>query len=414
MTNSKIPTFAPRFHHHSASGLSVRRSFVQVCLRFVLLFTLGGLASPIQGEEMESWVASEDEPIDLTLFIDGIEHWAIFSPVRDYERIPPSDIQGIAQQLLKFQNPDGGWPKNIDWLGKLEPEFLKVQMPDHRWESSFDNRNTYSQIRFLARANELSPEPLYREAVLRGLHFILESQHESGGWRGSDVDAITFNDEVMTGIMHLLNDIVQGDSSFAFLETELRDRLESALQRAIEVTLKCQVRQGERLTAWGQQHDHETLQPVAARSYELAALAAWESAKVVEFLMTLPEPSQEVRQSVIAAVQWFRKSAILGHAYLSIPAPPRPYHQTTVDFDRIFFENETAPPVWARFYSLADGKPFLTRRDGTVVNALHELSYERRIGYDWYGYWPNDALKRYPKWLQESLGAQSSSTFPGG
>ena len=412
MTNSKIPPFLLRFHCHSALGFRVLHSFAQACLRFVLLLTLGGLASHIQGGEVEAWIASEDEPIDLTLFIDGIEHWAIFSPVRDYERIPPSDIHGIARQLLKFQNPDGGWPKNIDWLGKLEPESLKAQMPNHRWESSFDNRNTYSQIRFLARAYELTSEPLYREAVLRGLHYILESQHVSGGWRGSDVDAITFNDEVMTGIMHLLHDIVQGDSSFAFLETELRDRLESALQRAIEVTLKCQLRQGERLTAWGQQHDHETLQPVAARSYELAALAAWESAKVVEFLMMLPEPSPEVRQSVIAAVQWFRKAAILGHAYLSIPAPPRAYHQTTVDFDRIFFENETAPPVWARFYSLVDGKPFLTRRDGTVVNALHELSYERRIGYDWYGYWPNEVLKRYPEWLQQTLKIEVPSKFP--
>ncbi len=341
-----------------------------------------------------------DRSIDLTLFSDSIHHWDIYSTIREYDRIEPNDIDGIAKQFLKFQNPDGGWPKNIDWLGVLEPEALKKEMPNHHWESSFDNRNTYPQIRYLSEAYILTDDERYREAAEKGLEFVLNSQHASGGWRGADVDAITFNDDVMTGIMALLYDIKMRSIPFRWVSDTLLHKIERSFEQALQVTLDCQIVVAGKKTAWCQQHDHFTLAPLKARSYELPSITPRESTSVVAFLMTLEEPSDEVKIAVNSAIQWFRESAIVGQQYMDVPIPERPYHETTVDFDRILVENETAAPIWARYYDLKEAKPFLCKRSGQVVYDLKEIGFERRVGYDWYGFWPNEVIELYADWLQ--------------
>ena len=364
-----------------------------------LLFCVAGLSFSLASEDAEA--TSDEEPIDLSLFIDGIRHWGIFSTVRDYERYQPSEFEGIAEQLIRFQNEDGGWPKNIDWLGKLDPAELREKLVGHHWESSLDNRNTYAQIRYLSEAYELSGNERYRESALRGVHYILDNQNPSGGWRGADVDAITFNDDVMVGVMRLLHDISTAKPPFVWIDADLREACKLAFDQALEVTLACQVPINGIKTAWGQQHDHVTLKPVKARSYELPAVTAMESSGVVEFLMSLEHPSQEVKNAITSAVMWFRQAAIIGYGYVSVPVPERDFHQTKAYFDRVFLKNENAPPVWARFYDLETGKPFICKRDGTIVEDFKDLSYERRVGYDWYGFWPEEVFKIYPEWMQK-------------
>ena len=69
-----------------------------------------------------------------------------------------------------------------------------------------------------------------------------------------------------------------------------------------------------------------------------------------------------------------------------------------IDFDREFVPDSTARPVWARYYDLEKGAPFLALQDGTIVYHLNEISFDRRVGYEWYEFWPERVLKEYPKW----------------
>ncbi|HPR33131.1 MAG TPA: pectate lyase [Prolixibacteraceae bacterium] len=69
-----------------------------------------------------------------------------------------------------------------------------------------------------------------------------------------------------------------------------------------------------------------------------------------------------------------------------------------MDYDRVWIPDSTAQAVWARYYDLEKGEPFLSRNDGTRVYHLSEISFDRRIGYDWYGYWPEKVLEQYPVW----------------
>jgi len=352
-------------------------------------------------------MAPGEEPVDLSLFIDGIRHWGIFSPIREYERYDTTDFQGIAKQLISFQNEDGGWPKNIDWLGKLDPNDIRKRLPDHDWESSLDNNNTYAQIRYLSKTFRLTGNELYRDSALKGIRFILSSQNSSGGWRGSDVDAITFNDDVMLGVMRLLRDISISQEPFQWVEADLREASKRAFERALATTLACQVKINGIKTAWGQQHDHKTLIPIKGMSYELPSVTPKESSGIVEFLMSLENPSTEVKAAISAAVMWFRQAAIIGYGYVSVPVPERKFHQTSAYFDRVFLENPDAHPVWARFYDLERGRPFICRSDGTIVEKFEDLSYEQRIGYDWYGFWPEEVFKLYPDWLKKAYNVET-------
>jgi PelA/Pel-15E family pectate lyase len=345
--------------------------------------------------------------ISLEKFSDGIHHWDLFSTIKDYKRLDTSDVIGIADNLVAYQNEDGGWPKNIDWLAILNADSVKGSLSDRYRESTFDNRNIFPQVEYLSKVYFYSGVEKFRQSALQGFKYILAAQNESGGWIGSDVDAITFNDDVMTGTMGILLDIMYNKEWFDWIEPELRNQLKTSFNEALSVTLKCQIKVNGVKSAWCQQHDHKTLEPVQARSYELPSITARESTDVVLFLMRIKNPGDSIIDAIESAVQWFERSKIQGYTYTRVEIPEVKYHETTVDYDQVLIPDSTAKPVWARYYDLVDGKPFLCRRDGTVVYKLEEIGFERRIGYAWYGYWPEAALRQYPEWKESIITQQN-------
>jgi len=113
------------------------------------------------------------------------------------------------------------------------------------------------------------------------------------------------------------------------------------------------------------------------------ALASSESVKVTRFLMSLPEPSPEVRAAIEGAVAWFRAVAISGVRYgkgeLLKGAP-----QDT---------------LWARYYEIPSMRPVFGDRDKSIHYRLEEISEERRLGYSWYGTYARALLEEeYPAW----------------
>ncbi|MCB9784320.1 MAG: pectate lyase [Candidatus Omnitrophica bacterium] len=331
---------------------------------------------------------------ELSLFRDGISHWQKKNGRdRNDPRFDPSQYVEIANNLVGLQNDDGGWSKDIDWLAQIPRKDLERLHGDMLGRSTFDNHNTYPQIEYLAKVYNLTGNERFRESSERGLDYLLREQRESGGWRGWDVDAITFNDGVMTGIMGMLLDIQNDADHFRWLGEARRDRAEAALDRGIRVTLKCQIEIDGEKTAWCQQHDHTTLKPVQARTYELPSITAQESVDVVRFLKRIHNPSLEIRESIESALKWFRSSAITGYRLERVPIEPVRFENHTATQDVALVEDPSAPPLWARFYDLKTGKPIFCNRDGKVVGSLSEVALERRTGYAWYGYWPSILLQ---------------------
>jgi PelA/Pel-15E family pectate lyase len=345
------------------------------------------------------------KPIPMGYFGDSIHHALMGFKERKapYPQHTPEQIVHIAENLLAWQNPNGGWPKNKDWT-KVLSDKEQSGLPGRtgratRGHSTFDNRTTWSQVDYLARVHHQAQLARYADAAVRGIRYILSQQRSTGGWRGSDVDAITFNDDVMRGILTVLKDIAEDAEHYAFVEKPLRERVKAAFEKGLDCVLKCQIKVGNRLTAWCQQHHHANFRPVWARSYEPPSIVTAESVGVVRLLMSIDNPSPEIIQSVQAAVAWFDRVKIHGLRIKRVKMKPVKHWLHWTDYDNVEVKDPDAPPIWARFYHLRTEEPIFCTRARKITDDYTDLSRERRTGYSWYGYYPAKLLAEYyPKW----------------
>jgi PelA/Pel-15E family pectate lyase len=348
------------------------------------------------------------EAVDLSSFSDGINHalMGYKDKKAPYERYSPEEIDKISENFLVWQNKDGGWPKNIDWLkkysGKEIEEILQREKDGSKSNSTFDNRNIYSQIEYLAKVYHQTGTEKFAESALRGINYILECQHISGGWRGADVDAITFNDDVMQGIMHLLNSILTTRNTYPFIDDPTYLKINMAFEKGIDCILKCQIRVDGRLTAWCQQHSFEDFKPVWARAFEPPSIASSESVSVVRLLMKIENPSKEIIRAVESAVQWLDKVKINGIRVENVAAEPINFKYHYSDFDRVIVKDENAPPIWSRYYDLEIEDPIFCTRQKVITRNYTDLCRERRTGYAWFTYSPTALIKTdFVKWSEK-------------
>ena len=347
-----------------------------------------------------SYAMSQTVP-SMSALHDGIHHWNLEHKERNYKRYSPEQYTKIADNFVAYQNEDGGWPKNIDWMAELPADSVLNTLSDHHRRSTLDNRNTYSQIEYLAQVYTLTKATKYKNAVLDGLEYLLKTQKKNGGWRGWDVDAITFNDEVTTGVLRLFLHINEGDLNFSWLDDTMRKRICQAFNKGIDMILRAQYVQNGVKTVWGQQHDNNTLLPTNARTFELASLTAGESCDVVRLLMEIPHPSDEVVESVKAAMAWFERVAITGMRVEKVAIPEDKAANHEYPYDLVVVKDKKAPRIWSRFYEMSDNTPFMCNRDGIKVYKLSDVKLERRVGYAWYTYAPEKLFKLYKEWLKK-------------
>lgn len=317
------------------------------------------------------------------------------------ERYAVDQYREVADNIVGYQNEDGGWAKNLDMMSKADPQTVIMALKPFQRKSTLDNVNIYPQVDYLAVVYTLTGEGKYADAARRGIGYILNTQYPNGGWRGWDVDAITFNDDVIFGVLSTWLDILEGQACYAWLDEAVRERIKNSFDRGIELILKCQYVQNGIKTVWGQQHDHVTLMPCKARSYELPSLTAGESSNLVMLLMRIKKPSPEIIDAVKCAVAWFEKVKITGKKIVMIQVPEGLAEDPKIKRDRIMVDDPEAAPIWSRYYELEDNTPFLCRRDGVKVYTLAEMPAERRVGYNWFSNWPEKVLKKYPKWLAQ-------------
>ena len=108
-------------------------------------------------------------PLPLDGFSDGIHHWRNANRKTEYARLPAGDVRGIADHILLYQRANGGWRENEDPLRILsEGEKTQIAADRARTDTSFDNRNTWPQIEYLAGAYRITGDIRYRDACLRG------------------------------------------------------------------------------------------------------------------------------------------------------------------------------------------------------------------------------------------------------
>lgn len=343
--------------------------------------------------------------IPLDGFDDAIHHWQN-GHGDGYPRLAAEDTVGMADNLLLYQRADGGWMQNQDPARILDPaERTHFEAESHKTGGSFDNRNIYTQIEYLAAAYTDTHDIRYRDASLRGIEFILAQQDPNcGGWPHT-VPAtqpyhpyITIADDVTSGVLTTLRKASADTRPFGFLDAPLRKRIVQAVERGDACLLRLQVRQDGKLAGWAGQYD-ATLQPAQGRKFELPSIVAQESVGVVRYLMSIPDPSPAVVAAVEGAVDWFHRVEIAGWKIETFDAPLERYQYHASNKDRRLVADPAAAGLWARFYDLHDNSVVLATRESKRVASYSDIPRERRTGYEWYGHWPQPLLDHeYPKW----------------
>jgi PelA/Pel-15E family pectate lyase len=309
----------------------------------------------------------------------------------------------LADVVLSYQTPSGGWSKHLgynrgprqpgmQWTSQSEPG-----EPFH-YVATFDNRATTEELRFLAYVWLATRREDCRQAFIQGLNFILAAQYPNGGWpqvyplEGDYHDDLTFNDDAMTHVIELLQDIKHNAPHVAFVEPALREKAGASLEAGIRCVLRTQLKPAGQRTAWCAQYDALTLQPSSARSMEPASLSGLESSHIVKFLMTVSNPPPEVVASIEGGLKWLDNVKITGLA------------RTKRDGKTAYESNPASKEIyWARFYNLTNNQPVFPGRDGIHYESFGAMAAQNRLGYDYLTTLPGSIIKNGQSKWRKSL-----------
>lgn len=286
--------------------------------------------------------------------------------------IAPNSARAIivADNLLAWQTESGGWDKNQDFSVVMwKPGMAKSsKMSGGIERGTFDNNASLDEMRFLAKVYQSQGGEQYKEGFMRGLDWMLKAQYPSGGWPqfypllNGYWDNVTYNDNAMPRVLNFIAEILQyQDSIYNFIPAEYFDRLETAREKGLEFILISQIEVNGKLTAWCQQHDPVTYEPRMGRAYEHPSIVSAESVSVVRYLMSLPEPSDEIKIAILSALEWFEISRLKDGR-------------------------------WARFYEMGTNVPIFSGRDSIVRYFVNDIETERQNGYSWYNNSPRSLL----------------------
>jgi len=311
----------------------------------------------------------------------------------------------VAENMVLLQTASGGWSKHFDekavdyTRGYLPAEIAALRSPDRRDDATIDNKATTREIRYLAETYRETGNSAYLESARRGVAYLLAAQYANGGWpqyypdRSLYRHQITYNDDAMVRVLQLLQDVAEGRDALAALTPEYAERTREAVSRGIACILATQLKIDGEPTIWAGQYDEITLQPAKARSYELPSLAVSESVSVVRFLIRQPQPTPAIIDAVDNAARWFDRHRLRDTAMRKVEAPGE---ETGQD---VLIETQPGASLWARFYDLDRQQPMFVNRQGEQVARFVDIPNERRVGYAWYGVWPEKLLSQeLPRW----------------
>jgi len=327
-----------------------------------------------------------------------------------------AEARHIADVIVSFQTPAGGWGKNIEMSKELRHageafasnnlsrslspgDFDSPHEPDWNYVGTIDNDATTTQLRFLAKtisASAARDRAAYRAAFLKGMSYLCAAQFPNGGWpqvwplEGGYHDAITYNDNAMVNVMELLRRVADGKGEYSFVPNDISRRAAASFTLGVQCIFATQIKADGRRTVWPQQNDALTLRPTAARNFEPPAQCASESASLLLMLMNdLPHPTPGQREAIRSAAVWFHKTAIYEQSWNQTPEGRR------------LVPDPGAGPIWARYYQAGTDQPVFGDRDKSIHDNVNEISKERRNGYRWYCTDPEDALHRFETWNKE-------------
>jgi len=327
----------------------------------------------------------------------------------------------IAREIVSFQIPSGGWGKNMLRTGVVRAKGQSytgggidpASSDPAKWGYvvTIDNNATITEIRYLSKVQtaQTTDQAKFRASILKGLNYLLAAQTPNWGWpqvyplNGDYHDAITLNDDAMLNVIKLMREVgTSSNSDFAFVDTPTRNKCAAAAGNGTSWLLANQVLVNGKRTVWGQQHDALTNAPTQARAYEMASLTSQESAKIVNFLMSLPNPDAATREAVYAAADFFKATQINGKAWSSGVLVSDSSKNAWSRYYDLSVYNPSATTLAARgrmlFGDFADRHGSAASVYGLIFGSTASVSAERLTGYAQYNTTAQATLSTFATW----------------
>lgn len=296
------------------------------------------------------------------------------------------DIDQYTYNMTTWQISNGGFYKAM--ADKYKSAYTSGNKSEWRSKDggdlgTIDNNATIQEMRLLAvrykETTNSNYKATFKSSFNKALNFILTMQRSTGGlpqvWpkRGNYSDHVTLNDNAMVRAMVTMMDIANRTSPFDsdIIDDATRNKMKSALDKAIDYLLKAQIVNNGNLTVWCAQHDTANYAPRPARAYELESKSGNESMGVVWFLMNWPEQTEAIQKAVKGAIAWYKKNKLADKAFSKTAG----------------IVDKAGSSLWFRFYEVNSDDYFFCDRDGasTKTQDFMKISEERRTGYQWAG-----------------------------
>ncbi len=324
-------------------------------------------------------------------------------PGRDDAWFTSAEARELANVIISYQTPTGGWSKAVDYRGgPRAPGIHWTSQSGDGWHycGTLDNGSTTEQIRFLAAVHSAAPHAEIQSAVLRGIEWVFAAQFPNGAWPQNYPaepgyhEAATLNDNALLHAMELMHDLAKGNAPFTFIDTAVSKRARESFDRALAWLAAAQVKVNGRATVWCAQHHPITLEPVAARKKEPPSLSGAESAEMLKFLMRKVPVSPATTGMVEPALEWLAAHRITG------------MRKTRNAQDRTDYvpDASSREVYWARFYNVQTGKPiFAGADDGLIYGTFSEMAAKNEVGYDYFTTKPAELLeKEMVRWRERA------------
>ncbi|MDY6284214.1 MAG: pectate lyase [Fibrobacter sp.] len=332
------------------------------------------------------------------------------------------DIDKYAYNMTTWQISNGGFFKAM--ADKYKNPYSSGEKSSWRSKNggdlaTIDNDATIQEMRLLATRYKETKNSTYKSAFKnsfnKAVNFLLTMQRSTGGlpqvWpkRGNYSDHITLNDNAMIRAMVTMMDIANSTSPFDsdIIDNTTRNKMRSALNKAVGYLLKAQIVNNGSPTVWCAQHDTANYAPRPARAYELESKSGNESAGVVWFLMNWPDQTPEIQKSIKSAIAWYKRTKVSNQKF---------------DKNAGAIVASNGSSMWYRFYEVNNDNYFFCDRAGasTKTSDLSKISAERRTGYQWAGDYGSallnvesaylSAIAKLPPSSSSSTATSSSST----
>lgn len=218
----------------------------------------------------------------------------------------------VADLIVALQNEDGGFQVLPDNYEMSQKETGLGSMKD---VSSVFNGATTSELKYLAKyitANK-PEDSKYQDAFVKGIKYLLTTQRDNGGWSmnpgsGSGFNAnIEVGNKAMTEVLTLLSDIaILNNQDYVFARKAMNvDEIKSAVEKGNDFIVKSQISNNNKKSGWATQYD-KSGNVTMGHTYERESVSSYTTKDVIDYLMTIHNPSQDIKDAVESAYSWLK------------------------------------------------------------------------------------------------------------